>query len=67
MHENTAAGLTNATAQSGYVGPSWETIHRMTYDEWDDDRFGPRLVVETSDTSAALTATLGHIQSRRQR
>jgi predicted kinase len=52
---------------SGYVGPSWETIQRMTYDEWDDERYGPGLVVETSDSSAGLTATLGHIQSRRQR
>jgi predicted kinase len=51
---------------SGYVGPSRETIQRMTYDEWDDERYGPRLVVETSDTSAALIAALGHIQSRRQ-
>lgn len=48
-------------AQEGYIGPTWEQILDMQYDVWHEATDGPRLVVDTSDTDAALAACLAHV------
>lgn len=47
----------------GYVGPTWEQILDMKYDEWSEEIDGRRLLVETSDTGAALARCLTHLAS----
>jgi predicted kinase len=47
----------------GYVGPTWEQILDMKYDEWSDAIDGRRLVVDTFDTDAALARCLTHVTS----
>jgi hypothetical protein len=45
----------------GYVGPTWEQILDMKYDEWNEALDGPRLLVDTLVTDAALASCLTHI------
>jgi predicted kinase len=45
----------------GYVGPTWEQILSMEYDVWHEPTDGQRLLVDTSDTDAALAACLAHV------
>lgn len=45
----------------GYIGPTWEQILEMRYDVWHEATDGPRLIVDTSDTDAALAACLAHV------
>jgi hypothetical protein len=47
----------------GYVGPTWEQILDMKYDEWSEEIDGRRLLVETFDTDAALTRCHMHLAS----
>ena len=45
----------------GYLGPTWEQILEMKYEAWSVATDGPRLLVDTSDTDAALAASLAHV------
>jgi predicted kinase len=45
----------------GYIGPTWEQIVEMRYDVWHEATDGPRLVVDMTDTDAALAACLAHV------
>jgi hypothetical protein len=45
----------------GYLGPTWGQILEMKYDAWSDAIDGPRLLVDTSDTDAALAVSLAHV------
>ena len=45
----------------GYLGPTWEQILEMRYDAWREATDGPRLLVDTSETDAALAASLAHL------
>lgn len=47
----------------GYVGPTWEQILDMKYDEWSEAIDGPRLLVDTFETDAALARCLTHAAS----
>jgi predicted kinase len=47
----------------GYVGPTWEQILDMKYDEWVEAIDGPRLLVDTFETDAALACCLTHVAS----
>lgn len=38
----------------GYIGPTWEQILNMEYDDWSEARDGHRTIVESADTDAAL-------------
>lgn len=48
---------------SGYLGPTWEQILEMRYDAWNEATDGPRLLVDTFDTDAALAACLAHLSN----
>lgn len=47
----------------GYVGPTWEQILDMKYDEWIEAIDGPRLLVDNSETDAVLARCLTHVAS----
>jgi hypothetical protein len=47
--------------EEGYLGPTWEQILEMKYDAWSEPIDGPRLLVDTSDTDAALATCLAHV------
>lgn len=53
---------TRHVARSGLVGPSWNVIQMMAYEQWDEVRDGMRLRVEMSDPAAALTSVLDHLR-----
>lgn len=48
-------------SEVGYLGPTWEQILEMSYDAWSEPIDGPRLLVDTYDTDAALAACLAHV------
>jgi len=52
---------------SGYVGPSWKSIGAQAYDPWDENCYGPRLVVDMTDARDALSVALSHIGDLRIR
>lgn len=45
----------------GYVGPTWEQILDMRYDEWSEAIDGRRLLVDTFETDTALARCLTHV------
>jgi predicted kinase len=45
----------------GTVGPTWDQILSMEYDDWSEARDGRRLIVEAFDTEAALAQCLAHV------
>jgi predicted kinase len=47
----------------GYVGPTWEQILDMKYDEWNETIDGPRLLVDTFETDVALARCLTQVAS----
>ncbi|MBY9075847.1 AAA family ATPase [Nocardioides sp. WL0053] len=47
----------------GYVGPNWEQILDMNYDEWNEAIDGSRLLVDTFETDAALACCLTRVAS----
>lgn len=47
----------------GYVGPTWEQILNLRYDEWNDAIDGRRLLVDAFETDAALARCLTHLAS----
>lgn len=49
---------------TGHIGPTWEEIRQMRFDAWDEATDGPRLLVDTTDTDAALEACLAHLRTR---
>ena len=48
----------------GYIGPTWNQIRDMEYHQWSEATDGPRLVVDTFDTDAALALCLTHVTSQ---
>ena len=46
----------------GYIGPTWEQILSMEYDDWSEARDGHRMIVSSFDTDAALTQCLAHVR-----
>jgi predicted kinase len=46
----------------GYIGPDWEHVLSMEYDDWSEARDGRRMIVETLDTDAALSQCLAHVR-----
>lgn len=42
----------------GYLGPTWQQIQEMNYEPWDDTLDSRRLIVDTSDSEAAITTCL---------
>lgn len=46
----------------GYLGPTWEQILEMNYDDWSEAIDGSRLLVDTSDSETAVAACLAHVQ-----
>lgn len=47
----------------GYLGPTWEQILDMTYDDWSESIDGRRLLVDTLETDDALARCLRHMAS----
>ena len=47
----------------GYVGPTWEQILDMKYDDWSEAIDGRRLLVDNFETDAALARCLTHVAS----
>lgn len=45
---------------SGHLGPTWQQVQATNYHPWDDTLDGRRLIVDTSDSEAAVTACLAH-------
>lgn len=51
------------TRQSqGYIGPTWEQVLSMEYDDWSDTLDGQRMIVEAFDTDAALAQCAAHVR-----
>ncbi|WP_284537049.1 AAA family ATPase [Nocardioides sp. T2.26MG-1] len=48
---------------NGYVGPTWEQILEMEYDDWSDAVDGPRLLVDTSVVDVTLAHCLRYVAS----
>ena len=51
----------------GYLGPSWDSMQTQPYDPWNVDHYGPRLVVDMSDTGAGLHLVLSRVRDLRDR
>ena len=45
----------------GYIGPTWEEILGMEYDDWSEVRDGRRISVDAFDTDAALSQCLAYL------
>lgn len=44
-----------------YMGPTWEQILSMEYDDWSEARDGRRMIVDAFDADAALSQCLAHL------
>ena len=47
----------------GHVVPTWEDVVRGEWEDWDAERDGDRLLVDTTDTAAAVAQVLARIAS----
>lgn len=45
---------------AGHV-PTWAEVRAREYEPWDEAKHGPRLVVDSGDSAAALTAIRGYL------
>lgn len=45
----------------GQVVPSWALVQAQPYDAWDEDRDGPRTVIDMSDSEHGVQLALRHI------
>lgn len=53
---------TRECGSEGYLGPTWDSIETQPFDLWDEIRYGPRLVVDMSDTPAGLSLVLNRVR-----
>lgn len=48
---------------AGHV-PTWAQVQAREYEPWDEDKHGPRLVVDSGDGRAALTTVRGYLADK---
>lgn len=59
-HRRRVEGRTSDVA--GLVVPTWEQVTAHDYQPWEEQRDGPRLVVDGADADAALAAVLASVR-----